>query len=130
MARILIADDSKVIRELLKGLLSAMGHQVIAAEDGQDGLNLFVQERATIDMVLSDLNMPRIDGIEMIRRIKEHCESVPGRKFPPIIALTAQTDPALKSEGRKLGVAAWMNKPIDGDTLKNVIELVFKKHGS
>jgi len=128
MARILIADDSKVIRELLKHYLGAMGHSILVAEDGVVGFNCFVEERANIDFIVSDLNMPRLDGIAMIRKIKEHCESVPGRSLPPIMALTAQTDPKLKEEGKSIGVVAWMNKPIDESAFKGVVNLILEKY--
>jgi len=129
MSVVLIADDSGFIREDLKNCLESLGHQVVEAIDGSDGVQKFTEHREQIDLIFSDINMPKLDGLGMCRQIQEYCLKNPGKKMPPVLALTTETSLELKQEGKKLGVIAWLNKPFDRDTLKGVLDLVFKKFG-
>jgi len=73
--------------------------------------------------------MPKLDGLGMCRQIQEYCLKNPGKKMPPVLALTTETSLELKQEGKKLGVVAWLIKPFDRNTLDGVLNLVFKKFG-
>ena len=115
---ILAIDDTKTLRELLAITLRQAGHEVVEAEDGQQGLARFAERKP--DMVISDLNMPLCDGIEFTRA----CRARPDGNGVPILILTTESDPAIKAEGRKAGATAWMVKPFDPPTLLNLIDRV------
>ncbi len=107
MGNILIVDDSSLIRSVASGATKEAGHVPIIATNGQEGLN--AMELNKIDMIFSDVNMPVMGGIEMVTIIKEN----PKYKFIPVIMLTTESDPALKAQGKALGVKAWMLKPFN-----------------
>jgi two-component system chemotaxis response regulator CheY len=107
MGNILIVDDSSLIRSVASSATEEAGHTPIVASNGQEGLE--VLEQNNIDMIFSDVNMPVMGGIEMVTQIKEN----PNYKFIPVIMLTTESDPALKEQGKALGVKAWMLKPFN-----------------
>lgn len=115
---ILAIDDTKSLRDLLAITLRQAGHEVVEAEDGNQGLARFVERRP--DVVISDLNMPHCDGIEFTRA----CRARPESQGVPIIILTTETDPDIKAEGRRAGATAWMIKPFDPTTLLGLIDRV------
>jgi two-component system, chemotaxis family, chemotaxis protein CheY len=105
MATILVVDDSKTIRTSLRRPLELAGHEVIEAEDGRDGLAKL--ETAKVDMILSDINMPEMDGLTMCKHIKENAKY----KHIPIVVVSTEASPEMKAEGKSAGVLAWMIKP-------------------
>jgi len=107
MANVLIVDDSSLIRSVASSAAKEAGHNVIVASNGQEGLD--ATENNEIDIIFSDVNMPVMGGLEMVKNIKSH----PKYKFIPIIMLTTESNPTLKAEGKALGVKAWMLKPFN-----------------
>ncbi len=119
MTKIVIAvDDSMSIRETVKMILSSAGYEVYAAEDGVDGLRLCEQRKA--DLVITDLNMPNMDGIELIRHVRQ----LPAFKYLPIIMLTTESQDDKKVAGKKAGATGWVVKPFDPARLIAVAQMV------
>jgi len=107
MGKILIVDDSSLIRSVASGAASEAGHEPITAENGQEGLELLALHK--INLIFSDVNMPIMGGLEMVENIKQDAQY----KYIPIIMLTTESNPALKAKGQALGVKAWMLKPFN-----------------
>lgn len=108
MKKILVVDDSSMIRLVVSKSAKKAGYEVAEATNGQEGLE-YLEKNADVDLILSDLNMPIMGGIEMIRNIK----NIEKLKFIPIVILTTETKEELKQECRELGVKAWMVKPFN-----------------
>jgi two-component system chemotaxis response regulator CheY len=109
--RILTIDDSKTIRDMLRMTLVDAGFEVLQAVDGQDGVE--VMDRETVDLVITDINMPRMNGYEVVR----HLRSNPAHKSLPILVLTTESDTDKKNLAREAGATGWMVKPFDPDKL-------------
>ena len=106
-AQLLIVDDSTSMRQMVAFALSSAGYSVQEAEDGQAGLE---KARGTrFDAVVTDVNMPRMDGIEMIRQLRQ----LPEYKFVPLLMLTTESGPEKKQEGRAAGATGWLVKPFE-----------------
>jgi two-component system, chemotaxis family, chemotaxis protein CheY len=116
--RILTIDDSKTIRDMLMLTLADAGFDVVQAVDGQDGLD--VLEREQFDVVITDINMPRMDGYEVIRRLR----SDDAHKTTPILVLTTESEADKKNLARVAGATGWMVKPFDPDRLIATINKV------
>lgn len=109
--RILTIDDSKTIRDMLMLTLSDAGFDVLQAVDGQDGLDVLGNER--VDVIITDINMPRMDGYEVIRQLRQN--SV--HKTTPILVLTTESDVEKRNLARDAGATGWMVKPFEPDRL-------------
>ena len=109
--RILTIDDSKTIRDMLLLTLADAGFHVLQAVDGQDGLDVLGKEQ--VDVVITDINMPRMDGYEVIR----HMRSNSAHKTTPILVLTTESETEKKNLAREAGATGWMVKPFDPDRL-------------
>lgn len=107
MAKILIVDDSSLIRSVAASATQEAGHEAILATNGQEGINLLSSTK--IDIIFSDVNMPIMGGLEMVEKIKSN----PDYRFIPVIMLTTESDEKLKEKGKELGVKAWMLKPFN-----------------
>ena len=107
MGKILIVDDSSLIRSVASGATIEAGHEPVVAENGQEGLDMLSQHK--IDLIFSDVNMPVMGGLDMVANIKNN----DSYKFIPIIMLTTESNPDLKAKGQALGVKAWMLKPFN-----------------
>lgn len=118
MPRILVVDDAKTMRDTLKDLLTPNGFDVIEAGNGEQGLEMLSQH--TVDLVISDLNMPGMDGLTMCKHIKEQGYNT------PIFMLTTQTSPELKAQAKEFGVLAWIVKPHKDEILLGGIRKVLK----
>lgn len=118
MAKILIVDDSSTIRAVVGDFLTKNGLVVITAVDGLDGLDK-LRANPDIKLVLSDVNMPKMDGLTMVEKIRGEL----GNKSLHVIMLTTESNPALKERGKASGVKGWIVKPFNGE---NVLE-TFKK---
>jgi two-component system, chemotaxis family, chemotaxis protein CheY len=118
MKRILTIDDSKTIRDMLMLTLADAGFDVLQAVDGQDGLD--VLDREQVDVVITDINMPKMDGYEVIR----HMRSNSAHKSTPILVLTTESEADKKSLARAAGATGWMVKPFDPDRLIATINKV------
>lgn len=117
MAKILIADDSESMREMVKAIIEGEGHEVIACEDGQDALQ-HVMAMDDIELFLLDVNMPNLDGIGLTRKIRISMHY----KFTPIIALTTESGEFVKKDGKSAGCTGWILKPLDPDTIIATLE--------
>ena len=107
MGNVLIVDDSNLIRSVASSAAQEAGHNVIVASNGQEGLD--AMNNNEIDIIFSDVNMPIMGGLEMVKNIKSN----PEHKFIPVIMLTTESNPELKAQGKALGVKAWMLKPFN-----------------
>lgn len=118
--KIMIVDDSKTIRSSVEYTLTKEGYEVLTAEDGQDGLeklkdNSSRQERP--EMIITDINMPRMDGIEFIEEVKQDSNF----KFIPILVLTTESQDQMKEKGKQAGAAGWLVKPFEPQQLLDVV---------
>lgn len=107
MGKILIVDDSSLIRSVASAAVVEAGHEPIVAENGEEGLTALASHK--FDIIFSDVNMPVMGGLEMVEKIKQNDEY----KYIPIIMLTTESNPDLKAKGQALGVKAWMLKPFN-----------------
>ncbi len=112
---ILIVDDSASVRQIVSMTLKSNGHQVIEAENGQLGLDKL--DGTKIHLIISDVNMPVMDGLTFVEQAKQKNEY----KFTPILMLTTETDQNLKQRGKELGVKAWLVKPFQPQVLLSAI---------
>lgn len=113
---ILIVDDSSSLRTVVKLALTRAGYEVLEAADGLEGLAK-LDQAARVSLIVSDVNMPRMDGITFLRKLKEHAR----HKFTPVIMLTTEGQDAKKNEGRAAGARAWMVKPFNPPQLLDAV---------
>lgn len=116
--RILTIDDSKTMRDMLMLTLAEAGFDVLQAVDGQDGLEVLVNER--VDVVITDINMPRMDGYEVIRELRRK----PEHQSTPILVLTTESETEKKNLAREAGATGWLVKPFDPDRLVATVRKV------
>jgi two-component system chemotaxis response regulator CheY len=102
---ILIVDDSASVRQVVNISLRGAGYDVIEGCDGKDALSKLKGQK--VHLIISDVNMPNMDGITMVKAIKE----MPAYKFTPIVMLTTENQDSKKREGQAAGAKAWMVKP-------------------
>lgn len=115
MARILAVDDSRVIRDMVSAILIAEGHEVITADDGVDAM-----EKARgqdFDLVLSDINMPNMNGISLISKLRR----LEGFEFVPIIMVTTEDSDYRKNKAKTFGATGWLVKPFTPERLINAV---------
>jgi two-component system chemotaxis response regulator CheY len=110
--RILTIEDSKTMRDMLMLTLIGAGFDVLQAVDGQDGLDILAKE-PLVDVIITDINMPRMDGYEVIRRLRAMSEY----QKTPILVLTTESETDKKNLARQLGATGWLVKPFDPDKL-------------
>lgn len=115
--RILTIDDSKTMRDMLRLTLADAGFEVLQAVDGEDGVNVLFRER--VDLVITDINMPKMDGYEVIRQVR----AKPEYAALPILVLTTEAEADKRAIAREAGASGWMVKPFDPERL---IEAVLK----
>jgi two-component system chemotaxis response regulator CheY len=119
MAKIILAvDDSTSIRQMVAFTLKSAGYTVIEAVDGQDGLDKIKAQ--AIDLVLTDQNMPKMDGLTMIKNLR----SQPQYSATPILMLTTESSDEMKSQGKSVGATGWIVKPFDPHKLLEVVKKV------
>jgi two-component system, chemotaxis family, chemotaxis protein CheY len=116
--RILTIDDSKTMRDMLLLTLTDAGFEVLQGVDGQDGLNVLGEQR--VDVIITDINMPKMDGYEVIRQLRQN----PRHKTTPILVLTTESDADKRTLARNAGATGWMVKPFDPEGLIAVINKV------
>ena len=113
---ILIVDDSESVRKVLGILLKGAGFAVLEAEDGKDALAKLSGQK--IHLIVSDVNMPNMGGIELVKAVKQ----LPNYKFTPIIMLTTESQEASKREGQAAGAKAWVVKPFKPDQMLSAVQ--------
>lgn len=118
MSQVLIVDDSPSIRELLSSILRKAGFDVTSANDGQEGLD--TAQKADYDLVITDVNMPNMDGIELLSNLRQ----LPKYNFKPILILTTEYSQEMKQKGKDAGATGWLVKPFDPEKLIDVISRI------
>ena len=116
--KIMTVDDSATIRQMLNFTLTDAGFDVIEAVDGVDACNKLKDN--PVNMVITDLNMPQMDGIELIREVRKD----PANRFVPIIMLTTESQETKKQEGKSAGASGWIVKPFSPEQLLAVVKMV------
>ena len=119
MAKIILAvDDSASIRQMVAFTLKSSGYEVIEAVDGMDGLEK--AKSKSVNLILTDQNMPRMDGLTLIKSLR----ALPQYKTVPILMLTTESSDAMKAQGRAAGATGWLVKPFDPQKLIEVVKKV------
>jgi len=120
MASILTADDSAFVRQMVTFTLRGAGYEVVEARDGDEALEMAKAHK--VHLVLTDVNMPKMDGIALVRALR----GLPSYKFTPILLLTTESAPEKKQAGKAAGATGWIVKPFNPDqllaTIKKVLE--------
>jgi two-component system chemotaxis response regulator CheY len=113
---IFVIDDSSTIIMSMRNNLEIAGYTVESASNGQEALDL-LKTGVKIDLIITDINMPKMDGLEFIRSAR----TLPKYRFTPILCLTTETQQSRREEAKKLGATGWMVKPIGAKDLLNVL---------
>jgi two-component system chemotaxis response regulator CheY len=121
MPSILTVDDSASIRQAIRIALTSEGFQVTEAQDGAEGLSK--AGAGAFDMIITDLNMPVMDGLTMIRKLR----AKPAHAGVPIIFLTTESDAGVKAEAKAAGATGWLTKPFVPAQLVSVVKKVLAK---
>lgn len=115
---IMTVDDAQTMRKIIGFTLAEAGYQVVEAQDGAAALEAL--RGRTVDAVISDVNMPNMDGIELTRQLR----TLPAYARTPIILLTTESDAEVKNRGRAAGATGWIVKPFKPDQLLAVMSKV------
>lgn len=118
MATIMSVDDSASMRQMVTFTLKGAGYDVVEADDGVKALD--VARSKKVDLVVTDINMPNMDGITLIRQLR----SLPSYQFTPILMLTTESGDGKKQEGKAAGATGWLVKPFNPDQLLATIKKV------
>lgn len=118
MPTIMVIDDSNSMRALVKQTLIGAGHSVVEACDGMDALEKV--NLAKVDLFLCDVNMPRLDGLGLVKQVR----AMASFKFTPILMLTTEIDPDKKKTAKEAGATGWLVKPFQPDQLLATISKV------
>jgi two-component system chemotaxis response regulator CheY len=113
---ILIVDDSTSLRTVVRLALTRAGYDVLEAGDGVEALAK-LDQAAKVHLIVSDVNMPNMDGIRFVTQVKQH----PRHKFVPVVMLTTEGQDAKKQEGRAAGAKAWILKPFNPPQLLDAV---------
>lgn len=120
---ILAVDDSRTIRDMLKLTLQSAGYDTILAEDGQDGLEVLqkaIDDNAAPNAIITDINMPRLDGIGFIKALRQ----LDRTKMIPVLVLSTESSDGLKRQARAAGATGWIVKPFDPEKLVKALNLI------
>jgi len=117
--RVLTVDDSKTMRDMLKLALTKAGYDVVQADDGAHGVEV-LQATPNIDVIVTDINMPRMDGYAFIDNVRKN----PKNRNTPILVLTTESEPEKKQRAREAGATGWIVKPFDPEKLVAAINRV------
>jgi two-component system chemotaxis response regulator CheY len=120
MKTIMTVDDSASLRQMVSVVLRGGGYDVVEAKDGLDALSKL--KGRDLNLFLSDINMPGMDGLELTRKLR----ALPQYKFVPIVLLTTESHPEKKQEGKAAGATAWIVKPFTPDQLLAVVKKVVR----
>jgi two-component system chemotaxis response regulator CheY len=115
---ILAVDDSASIRQMVAFTLKGAGYDVVEAVDGQDGLDK--AKSKSVNLVLTDQNMPKMDGLTLIKSLR----ALPQYKTVPILMLTTEAGDTMKAQGKAAGATGWLVKPFDPQKLLDVVKKV------
>jgi two-component system chemotaxis response regulator CheY len=115
---ILTVDDSSTMRQMITFTLKGASYEVLEAGDGVDALE--VAKGKKLSLIITDVNMPRMDGITLVQRLR----ALPEFKFTPILVLTTESDAAMKQKGKEAGATGWIVKPFSPEKLLDVVNKV------
>ncbi|ARN74982.1 response regulator [Oceanicoccus sagamiensis] len=118
MANILIVDDSASMRNMVSATLQSSGHQVADADNGQNALTK--AKSGSYDAVITDLNMPVMNGIDLIKNLR----TLPNYKYTPMLLLTTESSAEKKAEGKQAGATGWLVKPFNPEKLLATVDRV------
>ncbi len=113
--KILVVDDSASLRQVVGIALKGAGYEVVEACDGKDGLAKLAANK--VNLIISDVNMPNMDGITMVKTLK----AMPENRFMPIIMLTTESQEATKLQGQAAGAKAWVVKPFKPEQMLDAV---------
>lgn len=113
---ILIVDDSSSLRTVVRIALTRAGYEVLEAGDGVEGLKA-LDKAAKVHLIVSDVNMPNMDGITFVTQVKQHAR----HRFTPVVMLTTEGEDEMKNRGRLAGAKAWMVKPFNPPQLLDAV---------
>ena len=119
MRKILTVDDSTSMRQMVRATLQSAGYDVVEAADGEDALQ-FARDHA-VDLVISDVNMPRMDGITLVSQLR----SLPAYRLTPLLLLTTESSQEKKLEGKRAGATGWIVKPFNPAQLLTTLDKLF-----
>jgi len=117
-ASILAVDDSASMRQMVSFTLKGAGYEVVEAADGVEALD--IAKKRPVNLVLTDVNMPNMDGISLIRELRD----LPDYKFTPLLMLTTESGPEKKQEGKAAGATGWIVKPFNPEQLLGTVKKV------
>jgi len=121
MATILVVDDSASMKKMVAFTLQSAGHTIIEAENGASALT--IAQRQAAELVLTDVNMPQMNGIELCKKLRE----LPSYKFTPVLMLTTESGMDQKMAGKEAGATGWIIKPFNPDQLLKTVNKVLIK---
>lgn len=117
-ASILAVDDSASMRQMVAFTLKGAGYDVVEAADGVEALN--IAKSRSVNLVITDVNMPNMDGISLIKELR----TLPSYKFTPLLMLTTESGADKKQQGKAAGATGWIVKPFNPDQLLNTVKKV------
>jgi two-component system chemotaxis response regulator CheY len=120
MAKVMIVDDSETLRNSLLKLLTGAGLEVVEAADGAKGVALWGVHGEDVALIMTDYNMPEMDGITMVKKIR----GLPKGAEVAVFMLTTESSPDLKASGKEVGVKAWLTKPFNDEKLLMAVKKV------
>ena len=120
MPRILTADDSAAMRQMVEVTLTSAGYDVHQAHNGQEALD--IARTQSFDLVITDVNMPQMDGLTLVR----HLRGLPNYKHTPLLVLTTEHTSERKVEGREAGATGWLVKPFNPERLLATVAKVLR----
>lgn len=115
---VMTVDDSRTMRDMVSYTLKEAGYNVLEAEDGQHAITVLNGQKA--DVIITDLNMPNMDGITLIKELR----AKPDYRVTPILMLTTEADDTKKAAGREAGATGWIVKPFNPEKLLSVVKKV------
>jgi two-component system, chemotaxis family, chemotaxis protein CheY len=118
--KFLVVDDSASMRQLVSFTIKDAGYDVLIAENGKDAIGKL--SKTKVDMIITDLNMPEMDGIEFIKKLR----TMPDYQFAPIVMLTTESQEAKRQEGKQAGASGWIVKPFSPEQLLDVVKKFVK----
>ena len=119
MRTILTVDDSTSMRQMVRATLQSAGYGVVEAADGQEALEFARTNK--VDLVISDVNMPRMDGIKLVSELR----ALPNYRLTPLLLLTTESSQEKKLEGKRAGATGWIVKPFNPSQLISTLNRLF-----
>lgn len=120
MKKIVVVEDFNTSRQIIKRTLEKMGHEVLEASDGREALKYF--DGGKVDLLVSDYNMPNMDGAQLIEYVRSKDEY----KYIPILMLSTETNIAKQNRAKEAKITAWIRKPFEIDEFTKIIEKALK----